>query len=106
MFEDELRDAPGGPCRVQHHVAVGGLVEDEPDLAAVHLRHRDIRKGARPPPCRSPSTRTASRRAPLAASSSTVPLATSRPWSMMATDSHRSSTWSSWWLENSTQRPE
>ncbi len=39
------------------------------------------------------------------ARSSTRPATTRRPWSMMATDSHRSSTWSSWWLENRTQHP-
>ena len=33
------------------------------------------------------------------------PAGTSRPWSMITTSWHRSSTRSSWWLENSTSRP-
>ena len=42
---------------------------------------------------------------PLVARSSTRPAATSRPWSMIVTDSQRSSTWSSWWLEKMHAAP-
>ena len=43
--------------------------------------------------------------APRPAGRPSSPASTIRPWSMMTTSSHRSSTRSSWWLENSTVAP-
>ena len=96
---------PARHGRPQDDVAVDVVVEHEPDRAGGHLRDRHAWEPRAQSAVRSPSTRTTSRRAPLLASSSTVPDTTRRPWSMIITCSHRSSTRSSWWLEKSTQHP-
>ena len=104
-FVAELLDRSGGAGRVEHHLGVAAAGQVEPDGVAGHLRHRDPGQGRRPRPTPAPATLTTRCGAGPRVSSSTVPLATSRPRSMIATSSHSPSTRSSWWLENSTVAP-
>ena len=104
-FEAELQHRPGPHRGGQYDLRIGVVIESEPHRSAVHPRHPGAQQLSGPG---AGMVSIDLHHQPAASARRQVldrARATSRPWSMIATDVHRSSTRSSWWLENSTPRP-
>ena len=105
-LEDELRHPAGGHGRPQHHSLSTPSSSTSRAAPPSISETRDARAGSAPSRRRGlPRPGPPGGGAHWWPGRPPSPETTSRPWSMIVTDSQRSSTRSSWWLEKSTQHP-